>query len=82
MIRKNDRARRSSAVAIECDVATQSTIAGARTPPALPNLKAAPTAAPRICVGNNSGALSAKLLTHEDALVAGLGPASRLFITD
>src|SRR6516162_1743407 len=26
--------------------------------------------------------LSAKLLAHEDALVAGLGPASRFFVTD
>src|SRR5215472_8504546 len=53
-IRKNDRARSGSAVAIECDVAIQPTIAGARAPPALPNVKAVPTAVPRICVGNNS----------------------------
>ena len=58
------------------------TIAGARAPPALPKMYAKPIAVPRICVGNNSVALSAKLLAHEDALVAGLGPASRLFVAD
>ena len=53
-IRKNDTARSGSAAAIECDVAIQPTIAGARAPPALPKVKAAPTAVPRICVGNSS----------------------------
>ena len=53
-IKKNDTARSGRAVAIEWDVAIQPTIAGASAPPALPKVKAAPTAAPRICVGNSS----------------------------
>jgi hypothetical protein len=45
-MRKNDSASNGNAAAIECDVAIQPTIAGASAPPALPKVKAAPTAVP------------------------------------
>ena len=43
-----------SAAAIECEVAIQPTIAGADAAPALPRVKAAPTAVQRIWVGKSS----------------------------
>jgi hypothetical protein len=52
--RKNERARRGSAAAIEWEVAIQPTIAGEDAAAALPKVKATPTAVPRIWVGNNS----------------------------
>src|SRR5262245_12489135 len=52
--RKNETARSGRPAAMECDVAIQPTIAGAVEPAAAPKANAAPTAVPRIWVGNSS----------------------------
>src|SRR5262249_18781716 len=51
---KNESASNGSPAEIEYAVAIQPMMAGEIEPAAAPNVKAAPTAVPRICVGNNS----------------------------